>query len=358
LKLSKELKIGFVVVLGLVLLLIGVNYLKGKNLFAENSEYYVFYENVDGLTQSNPVMLNGLQVGLVKDVVYEPESGLIKVTITIDNPDIPVTLGTICTIKGDLLGSKRIDLLVKKGASQAEYGDTLVAGLEKSLQESINEQVAPLKRKTEQLISSIDSILITITAFWDENTANNITASVSGARKAINRLEITIGRLDTLVAGQSGKISRILTNVETTTKGLAENTSKISKTIDNVATFSEQLKDVELRTAITKINSAADEIQTMVQKVNRGEGNLGLLIHDDSLYESLLETNASLQLLINDIRNYPSRYLHFSVFGSREKNGKLNSQEEKYLKDLLDMDRGRVIRFDPQQEKKLMDLIK
>lgn len=346
---------------GIALLIVGVSFLKGFNLFANNRQYYVFYQNVDGLTNSNPVMFNGMQIGLVKEVKYIPETGMIRVTITIDNEDIPVPKKSVCVIKSaDLLGSKMVDLTMNTKTDQlALTGDTLLADLEKSLQESINEQVAPLKKKTEDLIGSIDSVVTTITAFWDENTAQNLTQSVSSARKAIYNLEMAVARIDTLVYSQSGKISRILNNVETTTHTLAENTNQISSAIQNVNTFSEQLKDVELRSTIVKLNTAADEISSMVSMVNRGEGSLGMLIHDDSLYESLLETNASVQLLLDDIRNYPSRYLHFSVFGGKEKTPKLNSAEERYLKDLLDINKpGKVIRFSPEQEKKLMDMIK
>ncbi len=359
-KISKELKIGFAVILGAVLLLVGVNYLKGLDLFAENNEYYAYYDNVDGLTASNPVFYKGFQVGLVKDVTYDRETGRIRVALIVDNPDIPISKNTECVIRSaDLLGSKMLELKLKPGGEPAQFGDTLIGSLEKSLQEQVNEQVAPLKKKTEELIGSIDSIITSIKTFWDAGTADNLTQSVTAAKRAINSVDRAFSRIDTLIIGQSGKISRILTHVETSTSALADQTEKIKNTVANVEEFSYKLKDVELQTAIVKINDAADQINSMISKINRGEGSLGLLIHDDSLYESLLETNASVQLLINDIRNYPNRYLHFSVFGSREKVPKLNSQEEKLLKDLLDIKKdGRVIRFSKEQEDSLMKLIK
>jgi phospholipid/cholesterol/gamma-HCH transport system substrate-binding protein len=166
-----------------------------------------------------------------------------------------------------------------------------------------------------------------------------------------------LAKFDELMSAQSGKIGRILNNVEETTKGLAANAGKIDRAIDNLDKFSQNLKDVELKTTITKLNAASDEILTMVNKINRGEGNLGKLIHDDSLYESLLETNAAVQMLLEDIRVYPSRYLHFSVFGTKEKGAKLSAREQQYLKEVLDLNKGGVIKMSPEEERKLRDML-
>lgn len=358
-KISKEFKVGLLVILAALFLLIGVNFLKGIDMFAENKEYVVFYENVDGLTQSNPVMFNGLKVGLVKNVKYSPELGKMQVTIIIDNVDLEIPSRSFCTIQNaDLLGAKQIELKFNKATNVAAVpGDTLVGVLDKSLAEKLEIQVAPLKLKTEQLISSIDSIITSVTAFWDENTAENITRSVTGVRKVIEKLEITLARFDNLLADQSGKISNILGNIEKSTRYLAESTNKIDKVIANVDKFSENLKDVEFKTTVNKLNAASDEIMAMVNKVNRGEGNLGKLIHDDSLYESLLETNEALQMLVEDIRVYPSRYLHFSVFGTKEKGTKLSAREQQYLRELLDLNNGGVIKMTPEEEQKLRKIL-
>jgi len=359
LKISREFKVGLLVILAGAFLLIGVNFLKGINMFADNREFVAFYENVDGLSPSNPVIFKGSKVGLVKEVKYIQEIDLMRVVIIIDNPDVQIPIQSICTIESaDILGAKQIKLSLNKNTNQyAVTGDTLVGDMDKSLEVKVNEQIAPLKAKTEQLIGSIDTIITSINAMLDEDMADNISRSVVGARKSIERFERTLAKFDELMSAQSGKIGRILNNVEETTKGLAANAGKIDRAIDNLDKFSQNLKDVELKTTITKLNAASDEILTMVNKINRGEGNLGKLIHDDSLYESLLETNAAVQMLLEDIRVYPSRYLHFSVFGTKEKGAKLSAREQQYLKEVLDLNKGGVIKMSPEEERKLRDML-
>lgn len=328
-----------------------MNYLKGYNLFADSREFHVYYNNIDRLEPANPVILNGLKVGHVKTIEYQSNTGKIKVTLLIDNPDIVITRQTKAMIASDgLLGSKKIDLLIDPSAEEIRSGDTLIAKISESLEEQINEQLIPLKDKTEKLISSADSVIVAITTLFDEKTIYQLTESVKSARRVINTLGNTIGRIDTLVASEQNRLGRILNNVEDITRNLAANGPILDSTFNNIYGFSERLTEVDIQPTIVRLNNTLNSFNEVIDKVNRGEGTIGQLLQDDSLHESLLETNASLQLLLDDIRLYPNRYLHFSVFGSREKSPRLNSKEERMLKELLDIDKpGRVVRFTDEQ---------
>ena len=177
-----------------------------------------------------------------------------------------------------------------------------------------------------------------------------MSESVAGVRRAILQFEKTAIRLDTLVASERVRLSRIFRNVESITKNLSDNNEEITTAIGNISTFSNELKDVKLQTTIAKAEDAFTMLNLIISKINSGEGTLGNLIYNDSLHSAILETNAYVQLLVEDLRNYPNRYIHFSLFGSREKTPKLNSKEEKLLKELLDLKKsGEVRRFSDEE---------
>jgi len=267
---------------------------------------------------------------------------------------------TLATLGSDgFLGGMKIDLEFKDTkAKAARPGYVLSSAVEKGIEEEISAQVAPLKKKAEDLIGTIDSVLVTITAFWDESTADNLSQSVAGVKRAIFQFERTAIKLDTLVGSEQARLGRIFRNVESITENLKENNENITKTLDNISVFSDEIKDVKVQAAINQAEEVFNKLNIVVAQINSGDGTLGNLIYNDSLHTALLETNATLQLLVNDIRNYPNRYLHFSVFGSREKTPRLNSKEEKELKQLLDLQKdGKLRRFSDEEMKELRDKV-
>lgn len=358
-KLSKEFKIGVFVLVAIALLVVGYKYLEGINLFKKNREYVVFYNSAEGLTPSNPVIYKGVQVGLVKAINFDGNrQDSVRVTIMIDHPEFEMRKFTTAKLSSDgFLGGKRIDLIYlpkdtigNRDTIIAKIGDTLRADVEQDLADAINEQVAPLKKKAEDLIGTIDSVVTTITAFWDESTASNLSESVAGVRRAILQFEQTAIRLDTLVASERMRLSRIFRNVESITQNLSDNNDNITAALGNINTFSDELKDVKLQATISRAEEAFTKLNLIISKINSGEGTLGNLIYNDSLHSAILETNAYVQLLVEDLRHYPNRYLHFSIFGSREKTPKLNSKEEKLLKELLDLKKDGQLRRFTQEE--------
>lgn len=367
-KISREFKIGLLVVTAICVLVWGINYLKGLDLFDKNREYTVYYKNSENLVKSNPVMYNGMQVGLVESVTLMPGERAcddsMKVVFTISEDKLRLIKGAEARIESDLLGSKSINIVQPNCDSIAgkiehlAMGERLIGTKQKSLSDEVSEQVLPLKIKVEGLIGTVDSLVTSISSFWDAGASKDMSESVAGVRRAILTFEKTATKIDTLIASERARLSKIFINVEAITKNIADSKEEITKSVENIATFSDELSKVKLEAMIAKAEKTFDELNLAVNQINSGEGTVGQLIYGDSLHNELIETNAALQLLLNDFRQYPNRYFHFSVFGGREKTPKLNSNEEKYLKQMMNLKDGeKLIRFSAEEEKKLLKLL-
>lgn len=324
-KVSKEFKVGLLVVLGLLLLFVGVNFLKGASLFGEDRVFYTQFTNSQGLQVANEVQLNGLKIGQVKSVGLHPlDPNTILVSYTIDNKELQIPKGsTIELISSDILGTKALQLnlpeLEKRGLGFYDRGDTLIGFIQPSLEDQINEQILPLKMKTEQLISSVESIIVSVNAFWDTSAAYTIDESLYEVRDAIRTFADLADNLSILITQETDMVDKILRDVSNVTNNLASKSDQISHTIDNISAISDTLKDANLRMVIDETKATLTELNGVLSKVNNGEGSLGLLLHTDSLHNELVETNQSIQNLLDDMEANPEKYVHFSLFGRKAK---------------------------------------
>ncbi len=324
-KVSKEFKVGLLVVLGLLLMFVGVNFLKGGSLFGKDRVYYTEFRNSQGLQVSNEVQLNGLKIGQVKSVGLHPANpNIILVAYTIDNNELQIPKGsTIELISSDILGTKALQLnLASEEQLQPGYyvaGDTLIGSIQPSLEDQINEQFLPLKMKTEQLISSVESIIFSVNQFWDTSAAYTIDESLYEVRDAIGTFADLADNLSILITQETDMVDKILRDVSAVTNNLASKSEQISHTIDNIAAISDTLKDANLKMVIDETKATLTELNGVLAKVNNGEGSLGLLLHSDSLHIELVETNQSLQELLNSMQANPEKFVHFSLFGRKVK---------------------------------------
>jgi len=324
-KVSKEFKVGLLVVLGLLLLFVGVNFLKGGSLFGEDRVFYTQFTNSQGLQVANEVQLNGLKIGQVKSVGLHPlDPNTILVSYTIDNKELQIPQGsTIELISSDILGTKALQLNLpepkQRGLGFYVMGDTLRGFIQPSLEDQINEQILPLKMKTEQLISSVESIIVSVNAFWDTSAAYTIDESLYEVRDAIGTFADLADNLSILITKETDMVDKILHDVSNVTNNLASKSDQISHTIDNISAISDTLKDANLRAVINETKATLTELNGVLAKVNNGEGSLGLLLHSDSLHNELVETNQSIQNLLDDMEANPDKYVHFSLFGRKAK---------------------------------------
>ena len=324
-KISKEFKVGILVLLGIVLLYTGVNFLKGNSIFEKDRLYYATFTNSNGIAVSNEVQLNGFKIGLVKKIELHPNNAQeILVTFSIINDAILIPEGSqIGMISSDLLGTKALSLVMNTQPTAAvsyyEGGDTLQSFVEADIAEQIEVQLLPLKKKTEQLIGSVEGIIVSINAFWDTSAAYTIDESLYEFREGISKFGDLASNLSMMINEEILVIDNVLTNVNDITGNLAEKSAQIGKTIDNVETISNTLADTDIKSVVENTRKTLEELNGVLAKVNAGEGSVGALLRTDSLHRELVETNQSIQNLLNDMEANPNKYVHFSLFGRKVK---------------------------------------
>lgn len=314
-KLTREFKIGIVVTISLALLYWGFNFLKGKDVFSSERIFKAVYQDIAGLERANPVTINGVNVGQVRHIEFTKD-GAANVVIEIvvkDNIDIPAN-STAKIISSDLLGSKAVLISLGNSSELAISGDTLSSEVEVSIKEEVNRQLAPIKNKAEALMFSIDSVLTMLQGVFSSTNTENFSKSVEHIANSFENLESATGKLDTLLIDQKSKIENILGNVEAITKNFKENEDQFNHILANFSSISDTLAAVRFAETVNNVNYTMAEMADITAKINRGEGSLGLLVNDDSLYINLENTSRELDLLLQDIRLNPKKYVRFSVF--------------------------------------------
>lgn len=320
-KLSAEVKTGIIVTAAICLLIFGFNFLKGRNIFHSQSNYFAVYDRIDGLVEANPVQINGYTVGQVKNIQMMPDnSGRILVEFVVKEDDVKIPKHTIArVISSDLLGSKAIQLLLSNSVEYTQPGDTLISGIQMSLTDEVNKQVLPLKNKVETLMASIDSVLDVVQYIFNEKSSNDIKQSFESLSQSIIILKRTALRVDTLVGEQRGRLNKITEHVESITGNLRNNNEKLSKIITNFSAISDSMAKANVAQTINNANKSLQHTADIMDKISRGEGSMGMLVNNDSLYKNLAAASKDLDLLLEDMRLRPKRYVHFSIFGRKEK---------------------------------------
>ncbi|HXH19050.1 MAG TPA: MlaD family protein [Chitinophagales bacterium] len=320
-KISDETKVGVLAAFGLAILIIGYNFLRGKNIFEPKREYYyAVFSKVEGLNPSDPVTLNGLPIGKVASLgLLDDSSGKSIARIhLVKKVKIP-TNSAFQLYSSDLLGEKAVQLILGDSKELAREGDTLSGLVSASLQESVNEQIAPVKQKAENLLLSIDTVIESIKVIV---RGGQIESSMASIEKATNEFEKVAKNIDTLVSTQRETLSRTFTHIERITATLDSNSANITRIFENFGQISDSLSDANLKQTINNMNKSLDELQTLLDKINRGDGTLGLLVTDRKLYDNLNNATKNLETLLADLEANPKKYVHFSLFGRGEKEKK------------------------------------
>ena len=313
-KISKFTKFGILIVISITILIWGLSYLKGNDIFKQNNAYHVVYERVDGLVESSKVTMNGYQIGQVKNINFAPDnSGKLIVTFMVD-ATLRIPVNSIAQIiSSDIMGTRSIKLNISKENEVYQPYDTIPGAVEHDLKEQVSLQILPIKNKAEQLLSTIDSAITVLTVIFNEDARQNLSESFASINQTIENIERTTADLQNIVASEKGSIKKIITNIEEITTTFNNNTKKLESTIQNLASFSDTLAQFTISPILTNISDASEQILSLLQKLNSDESTAGLLLNDDKLYQSINDLSGNLSFLINDIQANPKRYLHFSA---------------------------------------------
>ena len=312
--LSREAKIGLLVAIAIFLLVYGLNFLKGKNIFTNRTHFYAMYNNVDGLTEANPVFINGFIVGQVNKIFFHPQiSGKIIVEMTLKENDLAIPKNTVAEVfSNGLLGTQAINLKLGDATAIAESGDTLNGEVKSKMLDDIGEQVLPIKNKAERLIVTIDSLVASVNSIMNEGGSNNL-------KNALKNLNSVTARADGLLAEERVRLDNILANVESISGNLKSGNKDLAAILKNFGSISDSLAKANIASTINNANSAIKNVDLIAAKINSGKGSLGLLLHNDSLYNNLTSASKNLDKLIIDLNQHPGRYVHLSVFGKKDK---------------------------------------
>jgi phospholipid/cholesterol/gamma-HCH transport system substrate-binding protein len=325
-KYSREVRTGFIAIATIFAFVWGYNFLKGNDIFSKQRVYYTAYTNVGGLTTSNAVTVNGFKVGLVKDVYFEPvnrEYLIVEFMLTADSYEIPK--GTKAVLVADLLGTTSINLVTGKEEGFYNEGDTLTSDIEEGLMAGITDlssSLATTKVKADRLFESLDSLVGDIRDVLGPGDRNSsVNKAITDLAATMDNLKKASGKIDGILS-DDGKLGKILADVEGFTKTLDENKDEIDNLLNNLSSFSDTLAAAELASTINNANKTFAELAEAMEKINNGEGTIGKLFKDDSVYDNLEAATRDLDSLFVDIKANPNRYVHVSVFGRKEKKKK------------------------------------
>lgn len=313
-KYSKYVKLGFLIVVSLVILFWGLSYLKGNDIFKRNSYYFVVYDRIDGLLEANKVTMNGYQIGQVQSINFAANnSGKLVVKLMIDASfKIPVnSLAQI--ISSDIMGTRSIKMILSNEGTFYQTNDTIPGSIESDLKEQVSLQVLPIKNKAEQLLSTLDSAITVLTVIFNEDARENLSESFANINRTIENTHRITADIQEIVSSEKGSIQKTLTNIEEITSFLSSNTKELEKTIKNLSTFSDTLANLQVSPIVTNISNASNQILALLEKLNSSENSAGLLLNDDQLYTEVTALSENLSLLIRDIQANPKRYLQFSA---------------------------------------------
>mgnify|MGYP006439533235 CR=1 FL=1 len=316
-KYSKEIKAGLIALVAFFALFWGVNFLKGSSIFEQDRNFYAVYGKVDGLMSSRPVNVNGFQVGRVGKIKFHPDgSGRLLVKILMDK-DIPVPGDSKAKIySSDLLGEKAIRLELGQSPDLAQPGDTLVSSTELSLTEEVNKQVAPIKRKAERLLGSIDTTLVLLQGFLNSETKKNFTQTFQSINRSFTSLEHSVKNFDTTLTYSKDELVSTVKNVEKVTSTFADNSGKIDTTIRNLNQISDSLAQIRIVETFSKLDRTLNKAESVLAKVDEGKGSAGKLINNPEVYDNLAKATNQLNLLLLDLKYNPQRYINISIFGN------------------------------------------
>jgi len=308
-KLSKEVKVGLLALIAGVILYVGFNFLKGTDFFSSKKKYYIIYKDVDGLTASNSVLLHGLSVGRVHSIRLLPQrDNLILVSIEVEG-DVVLGDATVAVLtSSDLLGGKNIDLRLGKNTSIYKTGDTLKGYRDKPFTEILEDRAMPI-------LTNLDSTVQKVNKIFGDQLGNSIQTT-------LHNFEIASNDLRGMVKENRKNINVITTNVADLTTSLAETEKALKPLMVKLNAVADTINDLNMKRTIAKANTALQNLQDITAKINSGQGTLGLLVNDKSMYQNLDQSIKDLDKLMLDLQKNPKRYVHFSLFGGKDKTEK------------------------------------
>ncbi|MEP3374484.1 MAG: MlaD family protein [Maribacter dokdonensis] len=308
-KLSRELKTGIIVIGGILLFIMGFSYLKSTPIFDNSKTFFAVYPNVGGLQSGTTVSINGFSVGKVNDIRFLDERGNLLVTFTVGNDFKFSKYSTVELYDTGIIGGKGLQIKPIFDGAPAQSGDTLKTETRPGITDLAQQKLNPLVRKVESAISGADSVLVNVNSVLDENTKKELKEVIGGLNELITSLNGSASTLNTVLAGNEEKLNTSFENFE--------------KLTVNFAKLSDSLNSAGLGRTLASLESTMANLDQLTAKIENGDGSMGLLMNDKELYSNLNNASRELDLLLQDFRLNPKRYVNVSVFGKKQKDYEL-----------------------------------
>lgn len=314
-KIKTEYKVGLVGLITILVLYFGIMFLKGKDIFNVETSYYTVFDDVSGLYKSNYIYLNGMKVGYIKDITMLDQNAkkfLVWIAVTSD-VKIPND-SKVAIFASDMLGSKA--LKINMGMSRLNFNkkDTIPSGIENGMLDQLANNLAPIAVKLNNVMTTFDSLLTGVNNVMDRKTQENIILTMESMKNTAQNVEHISLNLDKIIESEQAKIKTILANAESITSNLKENNQALTNAINNFGNISDTIAKANLGSTIRETNMSLKTLSNILKSIENGEGNAGLLIKDDKLYKNLESSTKSLDLLIEDIKANPRKYIKLSIF--------------------------------------------
>lgn len=303
---TKEIKIALVAIVGIVVLFFGMHFLKGMPVFSNDNVYYATFDNIDGLSSSNPIYADGYQVGTVKNIQYNyEERGKVVVEFQVDN-NLRIPKGSTAEIESDLMGNIKMNLLLANNPRErVEHGDTIFGGINAGMMGTVQSLVPVIER----MLPKVDSILASVNALLADPS---LTHTLHNVETISSDLTVTTSNLNKLMAEVNGKVPGLMNKADFAL-------DKANSTLDNTSKITASLADIDIAATMSKVDQTLANVQDVTAKLNNPNGSVGLLLNDPGLYNNLNSTMESADNLLKDLKQHPKRYVHFSLFGKKDK---------------------------------------
>ena len=298
-KLTKEIKIALVAIVGILVMYFGINFLKGMNLFSTNNAYYMTFDDIQGLGASTPIYADGYKVGTVDGMEYDyKENGPIKVKVDI-NKDLRIPQGMKAEIVKDLMGNLQVNLLLANNPRERVEPGGVIPG---AVNGGMMDKAANLIPVVEKMLPKLDSILTSVNALLADPA---LAASLHNVETITSNLTVSTRELNTLMAGLNKQVPGMV--------------RKANGVLDNTNRLTANLASLDVQGTLNKVNQTLESAHQFTEKLNSNQGSLGLLMNDTKLYDNLTSTMSHADSLVIDLKAHPKRYVHFSVFGRKDK---------------------------------------
>ncbi|MBS1744725.1 MAG: MCE family protein [Bacteroidetes bacterium] len=317
-KISNETKIGALTVIAVVFLILGFNFLKGKSVLKTGFFLYAKYSDLKKLSSSNAVYANGFQVGTVYSTTSDASLENLVVEIKL-NTDYKIPVNSKASIETNPLGSPVLNIQLGSSTSYLKSGDTLQSSENTGLLGTLSNKLGPLSDQLTATLVTLDTLMRNFNNLLDPNTKGNIRSVISNLTDVSKSLTVSSVSLQQLLNTQSGALAQSLDHINEFTGNLAKNNQKIDSTLTYLQTTTRNLSQADINGMINGFKQSADSLSAIINKINSANGSMGALINDKALYNNLNNTVRSMNVLIDDLRAHPKRYVNISVFGRKDK---------------------------------------